>query len=66
MYDFILIYVTEVNIKRFVCTQIFRPSQKKFSRISSYLLCVVQWYALFLYVFEVMFGHPFLKHFIKS
>ena len=39
MYDFILIYVTEVNIKRFACTQIFRPSQKNFSRISSYLLC---------------------------
>ena len=42
MYDFILIYVTEVIIKRFACTQIFRPSQKNFSRISSYLLWATQ------------------------
>ena len=41
MNDFILIYVTEVNIKRFACTQIFRPSQKIFPRISSYLLTVL-------------------------
>ena len=39
MNDFILIYITEISIKSYACTLIFRPSQKNFSRISSYLLC---------------------------
>ena len=42
MYDFILIYITEISIKSYACTLIFRPSQKKISRISSYLVCVYQ------------------------
>ena len=30
MWDLFLIYITEVSIKSYACTQIFRPSQKKF------------------------------------
>ena len=38
IWDLILIYITEFSIKSCACAQIFRPSQKIFSRISSYLL----------------------------
>ena len=36
--DFILIHITEISIKSYASPQISRPAQKKFSRISSYLL----------------------------
>ena len=39
MYDFIFIHITEISIKSYACNLIFRPSQKKFSRISIYLVC---------------------------
>ena len=42
IWDLILIYITEFSIKSCACTQIFRPSQKIFSRISSYLLWPIE------------------------